>query len=198
MKKTFIHFKRGFTLIELLVVVGIIAVIAGIGGDMFATVMRTYRKAEIYSLSDKVGSGILTQMEQDIRLAIEVKEDKTSGNYLYLYIPKDGSIVEKRYEFAECDPNDTGPPPNTGYINYSEGSSGTPSNLVLDSTENLFKEDIFVKKYSEGKFVTRLNDITTGYDLVHVNFIIGVGGTCETPENIVYMQTSVNLRGGLE
>lgn len=197
MKKFSTSFKQGFTLIELLVVVGIIAVIAGIGGDMFATVMRTYRKAEIYSLSDKIGSGILTQMEQDIRLAIEVEEDSTSGNYLYLYIPKDGSIIEKKYEFAECNPSIVDPQPDTGYINYSEDSSG-PSNLILANTENLFKENIYVKKYSDGNFVTRINDITTGYDLVYVNFMIGVGGSCETPENTVYMQTSVNLRGGLE
>jgi|GEM_PF-3934856 len=183
--------KQGFTLIELLVVVGIISVIAGIGGDMFATVMRTYKKAEIYSLSDKVGSGILTQIEQDVRLAIDVKVDTTYGNYVYLYIPKDGTIIEKKYEFSECNSDDP------GYIKYSEDSN-TPTNLVIDSTENLFKETVYVKKFNGGNFIARLNDNTSGFDLVYVSFVIGVGGDCTTPKNEVFMQSSVNLRGGLE
>lgn len=197
--KYFLKNKKAFTLIELLVVVGIIAVIAGIGGDMFATVMRTYRKAELYSLTDKVASGILTQLEQDIRLAIEL-DVNPNGDSVDLYIPKSGSILKKTYTFSSCTQDTAN---GLGYINYSVGNS-TPSNLVIESTENIFNEQVYVKKIDTGNFITRIKDPTQGYDLVYVSFIIAVGvqpgetNGCTNPDNEVYMLSSINLRGGLE
>jgi len=72
--------SKGVTLIELLLVVGIISIIAVVGGDILLTVVRSYEKAQILGEVEQNGTLVSTVLENTIRDGSVVKY-KNGGAY---------------------------------------------------------------------------------------------------------------------
>ena len=183
--------SKGFTLVELLLVVGIIGIIAGISGDMFATVMRAYRKAEIFSYIERTGNNILTQIEQDLRSASLVTIDDVN-NIVDISIPNSsGGVINKRYQFKKCG---SGNDITTGI---------SPSSLVSSTTQAYLGTTMYIDNISAVPFVYYFDTATGRPGMVVVAFTLFVGDStsCTTPSNRFvesFFTTSVNLRGGIQ
>ncbi|MFH1566236.1 MAG: type II secretion system protein [bacterium] len=65
--------KKGVTLIELLIVVGIISIVAAVGGDILLTVIRAYKKAQILGTVEQNGSLASTLIENNLRNSAVIK-----------------------------------------------------------------------------------------------------------------------------
>jgi prepilin-type N-terminal cleavage/methylation domain-containing protein len=61
--------SKGFTLIELIVVVSLLVIIGGVGASIFASVFRSYNKANIINRVEQNGNYALSVMESQIRNA---------------------------------------------------------------------------------------------------------------------------------
>ncbi len=188
--------NAGFTLIELLVSIAIMGIIVGIGGDIFATLIRAYRKAEMFSLAETKGNTALTLIEQDIRSAISVD---TTTNSLTVYLPSSsGGTISRQYTFTECS---SGGSKGTISLNYN----GSTKALIDTTKTDLLGSSIAIKRMNVGgssvNYVTHTSQSSGDiqYDLVTVSFALNVGGTdpCNNPLVTSYFQTTVNLRGGL-
>ena len=187
----------GFTLVELLLVVGIIGIVAGIGGDMFATVVRAYRRAELFSYTEQVGNNILTSIEQDLRSASSVNINP-SGNSIKITIPTASGNVTRTYTFTSCTS-----PSYLGNVNMSVGA-GAPESIFSSPTNNtFFNTRLYVNKIGSANYFSSLKDSTGRYSIVTVSFTVFTGNTgnpCTTPSNRdteSHFITSVNLRGGI-
>ena len=219
--------QTGFTLIELLVSIGILAIIVGIGGDILATVIRAYRKAELFSLVDRNGSYALTLIEQDIRSAIDIKvvddigagtffapddPNQASSQILLSFPEASGDFTYKRYNISLCDGGGTN---EIGLDTVGDGTSF--SNLVLSAGggsdflgESLSVIDFgyndpsvpFVNPLVHVDPFVRLRDTAgqRGFDIVYISFGLSAGGAtpCPTGDVKAFFQTSVNLFGGLQ
>jgi prepilin-type N-terminal cleavage/methylation domain-containing protein len=64
--------SKGFTLIELIVVVSLLVIIGGVGASIFASVFRSYNKANIINRVEQNGNYALSVMESQIRNAQSV------------------------------------------------------------------------------------------------------------------------------
>lgn len=214
--------QKGFTLIELLVSIGILAIIVGIGGDILATVIRAYRKAELFSLVDRNGSYALTLIEQDIRSAIDIKvvddigagtffapddPNQASSQILLSFPEASGDFTYKRYNISLCDGGGTN---EIGLDTVGDGASF--SNLVLSAGggSDFLGESLSVIDFGYanlGAFTpvdpfVRLRDTAgqRGFDIVYISFGLSAGGAtpCPTGDVKAFFQTSVNLLGGLQ
>lgn len=186
--------KAGFTLVELLLVVAIIGIVAGIGGDMFATVMRAYRRAELFSYTERVGNSVLTQIEQDLRAASLVTIP--NGNTLNLSIPTaSGGTVSKSYVFTPCS-------------GANEGAVTLDGTSIFTSigTNTFLATKLYVAPYSGNPIFSIQQDSTNRYSIVTVAFYVysgassGANSPCSSePLRITksLFTTSVNLRGGI-
>jgi len=72
-KRIIIFKKTGFTLIELLVVIGIMAVVGGVGSDLFISILKGANKANVINEVKQNGNHVLDVMERNIRNAKEAK-----------------------------------------------------------------------------------------------------------------------------
>ena len=194
--------KAGFTLVELLISIAIMGILVGIGGDIFATLIRAYRKAEMFSLAEAKGNTTLTLIEQDIRSAISV--DVPDENNIDVFIPKssDSGTIQRTYKFSVCTSDNEN---ERGSISLKEGASATFNKLIDTSKTDLLGATLAIAKMkvsgSDVPFVVQTKQ-TSGdiqYDLITISFALNVGGTnpCTSPLVTSYFQTTVNLRGGL-
>lgn len=71
--------KKGVTLIELLIVVGIISIVAVVGGDILLTVVRAYKKAQILGMVEQNGSLVGTLLENNLRNSSVIKYENLAG-----------------------------------------------------------------------------------------------------------------------
>jgi len=75
--------KKGVTLIELLIVVGVISIVAAVGGDILLTVVRAYKKAQILGTVEQNGSLASTLMENNLRNSAVIKYfDNSIGDFV--------------------------------------------------------------------------------------------------------------------
>lgn len=186
--------QLGFTLVELLLVVGIIGIVAGIGGDMFATVMRAYRRAELFSYTERVGNSVLTQIEQDLRSASLV--NIPNSNTLELSIPtSSGGTISKTYSFTPCTSTNAG----TVLLDSNSIFTSSQTNTFLGTT-------VYVNTYNGAPIFSMQQDSTNRYSIVTVAFYLYSGSPsgASTPCSNDLLRvtkslftTSVNLRGGI-
>lgn len=73
--------KTGFTLVELLVVIGIMAVVGGVGSDLFVSILKGANKANVINEVKQNGNHALDVMERNIRNA---KEANLGGSGAFL------------------------------------------------------------------------------------------------------------------
>lgn len=169
--------KKGFTLIELLIYVGILSILLGIGGDIFAFVIRAYRRAEMISSIELLGNNILTQIEQDTRVSPNIElVDETQTVTL-----NNGA---KTYTFISC----------------SDTDQGSVSGFNFNTSQNFFNTPIYINNIPGGAyFLVRTSDSSQSYDMLTISFALSTGGAnpCASPEYTSYFQTIVNLRGGI-
>jgi len=74
--------KKGVTLIELLIVVGIISIVAAVGGDILLTVVRAYKKAQTLGVVEQNGSLVGTLLENDLRNSSVIKYENDIGEFV--------------------------------------------------------------------------------------------------------------------
>lgn len=178
---------KAFTLVELLLSVAIMGIIVGIGGDVFATVIRAYRRAEVFGLTEKNGNFILTSIEQDIRSAINVaiSPNANSGNNIVITKTTPTGTETVEYEFSFCD---------------------TGSNTVTRDGDNLLSAenpisaaDLFILPMGTSEPIVRIkgDNESRQYDIVYVSFVLAA--SCSDSDTYAgYYQTTVNLRGGIQ
>lgn len=179
---------KAFTLVELLLSVAIMGIIVGIGGDVFATVIRAYRRAEIFGLTEKNGNFILTSIEQDIRSAINVAitPNANSGNKIVITKATPTGTENVEYEFSFCSGTDSGNVTRDG------------DNLL--SAENpISASNLFILPMGSSDPIVRIegDNESRHYDIVYVSFVLAA--SCSDSETYAgYYQTTVNLRGGIQ
>jgi len=66
--------KKAFTLVELLITVGIISIIAVVGGDILLTVTRAYKKAQTLGEVEQNGTYASTVLENSLRNSSDVED----------------------------------------------------------------------------------------------------------------------------
>lgn len=173
--------KRGFTLIELVIYIGILSILMGIGGDIFAFVIRAYQRAEMISSIELLGNNILTQIEQDTR----VSESVVLLNSNDITLKFSNGLPDKSYIFTHC----------------SDASSGGVSGFNFSQSQNFFRTQIYLSEISNPSinFFVRTNDSSGSYDMLTISFALSSGGSnpCTAPLYKSYFQTIVNLRGGI-
>lgn len=182
-----------FTLVELLLVVGIIGIVAGIGGDMFTTVMRAYRKAELFSLVERTGNNVLTQIEQDLRSA-SVVTTNASGDQLTITLPGGTSKV---YAFTTCSTSIKG------------NATVNGATLISATNQTFYNTSLYVTLVpSSTRYFTVITDADSKPLAVFVSFQMFAGNASSSPapcsgsntNRVVesFFQTTVNLRGGIK
>ena len=67
--------QRGFTLVELLVVVGLMALLAGVGADLFIHSLKAYHKSQIINRLEQNGNYAMSIIANHARNAKEVTVD---------------------------------------------------------------------------------------------------------------------------
>src|SRR3989344_7560557 len=195
------QFYKGFTLIEVLISVGILSIIVGLGGDILATVIRSYQKAELFNLVDKNGSYALSLIEQEIRSSISVKLYESDGSIstdddgfgLELTLPTSPTPTVKTYTIGYC----TSSSPGTVKLNGNDIVLNSVDTAVTGQQLNVMSFDS--ANPASPPFV-RVSDPTgqSSFDIIYVSFAVGAGddgsggGACAAPLNRAYFQTSVN------
>ncbi len=173
--------KHGFTLIELVIYIGILSILIGVGGDIFAFVVRAYQRAEMISAIELLGNNILTQIEQDTRVAENIVTNGSNNVTLKF----SNGLAEKPYVFTSC----------------TNTSSGGVSGFNFGATQNFFNTQIYLSQIPNSNidFFVRTNDSSGVYDMLTISFALSTGGTtpCTAPLYTSYFQTIVNLRGGI-
>lgn len=180
--------KTGFTLIELLLSIGIMGIIVGIGGDVFATVIRAYRRAEVFGLTEKNGNFILTTIEQDIRAAIDVKVEP-DGKKITIIKPTTTGTESIVYTFALCTSAT-----DTGSVKRGVSDLLTSENPISQAT-------LYLEPFPGGiNPITRIKDNTNAakYDMVYISFVLSDKCDSAVKNNEGFYQTAVNLRGGIQ
>ena len=71
--------KFGFTLIEILVAIGILAIIAVVGSNMFLTILKSTTKTKVLTEVKQEGDFALQVMERMIRNAQKITSDCSEG-----------------------------------------------------------------------------------------------------------------------
>ncbi|MBP7859704.1 type II secretion system protein [Patescibacteria group bacterium] len=171
--------KHGFTLIELVIYIGILSILIGVGGDIFAFVIRAYQRAEMISAIELLGNNILTQIEQDTR----VSENIVTYSSNNVTLKFSNGLTDRSYVFTSC----------------TNTSSGGVSGFNFGATQNFFNTQIYLNQIPNIDFFVRTNDSSGVYDMLTISFALSTGGTtpCTAPLYTSYFQTIVNLRGGI-
>ncbi len=97
--------SAGFTLVELLIVVSLIAITAGISGDIILSLVRSFTKTQITNDIEQAGSFVISKMEKEMRSATSitgggncassitfVKDNSTGGADTITYSLNNGSM----------------------------------------------------------------------------------------------------------
>ena len=96
----------GFTLVELLIVVSLIAITAGISGDIILSLVRSFTKTQVTNEIEQVGSFVISKMEKEMRSATSitsggstcsgtvtfVKDNSSGGADTIMYALSNGSM----------------------------------------------------------------------------------------------------------
>ena len=110
------HSEKGFTLTELLIVVALMVIIAGVGGSVITSLVRSYNKANIINQIEQNGNYALSVMENQIRNA----QDVSGGGGSLTVKTQDGT--DTTFEFTSvaktCGSNNV----NVGVVKKTQGS----------------------------------------------------------------------------
>jgi len=207
-------------MVELLVSIGILAVIVGIGGDILATVIRAYRKAELLSLIERNGNYAIGLLEQDVRSSIDLKVYDSSnvaypdsnpdqqGNKVRIGIPSGTGNTFRRYEIQYCTAGNLGSiavDPDDDDLNYEEVVGSGLDLTEIDFLDERLAVIDFELALGQPALVNSIRRIKNSsgqktYDIVYISFALGAGGAdpCVNPQVRAFFQTSVNLFGGLQ
>lgn len=181
--------KKGVTLIELLIVVGVISIVAAVGGDILLTVIRAYKKAQVLGTVEQNGSLVSTLLGNNLRNSSTIKyesggafsevgEDQAiESNYIKI---TSSQGVSSTIQFVEGGGGGTCP---NGRIEV-DGASITDTNVLSGAN--------IVRKGSSSVF-TIYNPIE-GSPIVTVLF--DVKEACQSPVSAsAEFNTTVVLRG---
>jgi len=174
---------KAFTLVELLLSMAIMGIIVGIGGDVFATVIRAYRRAELFGLTEKNGNFILTTVEQDIRSAISVNV-AADGKSIDITKPTASGTEIIKYTFSFC---------GAGNAVTRNGDS------LLVGNNPVSGANLYLQQFGTVDPIVRINGTADSrtYDIVYISFVLA--DKCDpAATNVGYYQTTVNLRGGIQ
>jgi len=94
-------FSRGFTLVELLIGITILAVIAGVAGDMVISTIRSYNKSQVLNTVTQNGNYALGVWRDDMQNAKSV--DTCDLNTLQM-TARDGSVIVYNLVATVSDP----------------------------------------------------------------------------------------------
>jgi len=183
--------KRGVTLIELLIVVGVISIVAAVGGDILLTVIRAYKKAQVLGTVEQNGSLVSTLLGNNLRNSstikyyesednfLEVGEDETIGSNYIKITSSQG--VSSTIQFVEGDAS--GNPCRNGRIEV-DGNPITDTNVVSGAN--------VVRKGSSSVFA--IYNPIEGSPVVTVLF--DVKEACQSPVTaMAEFNNTVTLRG---
>lgn len=124
--------KTGFTLIELLVVIGIMAVVGGVGTDLFVSILKGANKANVINEVKQNGNYALDIMERNIRNAKEAQlggiEPFLQNNVLIL---KDVNDTYIQFRFVLPTPV----PLTNGKITIATGDTLPATGILADEKD---------------------------------------------------------------
>ena len=158
----------GFTLIEILVVVGLLAVMAAIGSNMFFTTLRSSNKSKTLTTVKQNGDYALTTIERLIRDSEKVIINSDGS----LCVAGMNKIKTKRLDGSE--------------VEFTCEGEGTANGLIASNSARLISSDVKLDSCSfdcssQGEFYPQI---------VAIDFTLSQAAVTTRPEE----QASVNFR----
>ena len=171
------QYVSGFTLVELLIGITILAVIAGISGDMVISSIRSYNKSQVLNTITQNGNYALGVLRDDIQNA---KSLTCNNSYQMTLTNRDGANV--KYTLA---------PTNCTGANVN-GSLTRNINTGASSTVHVWDNDPSPTGSASSGFSCNGN-------LVSVTLVLGqacIGGSRMDTTATTVLKSSVVVRGG--
>ncbi|OIP97221.1 hypothetical protein COT69_02805 [candidate division WWE3 bacterium CG09_land_8_20_14_0_10_39_24] len=181
--------KKGVTLIELLIVVGVISIVAAVGGDILLTVIRAYKKAQILGTVEQNGSVSSTFLENNLRDASVIRYE---GGGQFVEIPEGESVSSDYIKITSSQGV-------TATIQFVEGGTGgsCPNGKIevdgVSITSTDVNSGVNVIKKNGGAIFTIYNPDNTP---PVITTIFDVTQACQSPVTAkAEFNTTVTLRG---
>lgn len=114
--------QKGFTLLELLIAISLLAITAGLTGDIILTLVRSYNKIRITNEIEQTGNVAMSKLEKELRVATKLTEPDPSCATPPSCFCGDTLVFEKTALIDPLDDNDDEPVEITYTIDSSTGS----------------------------------------------------------------------------
>jgi len=151
----------GYTLIEIIITVGILAVVAVIGTNIFFTVLKGSSKSKVLTTVKQNGDYALSVMERMIRNSENIivnSDDQTCDLGMTKFKIRGLDKQETEFEFVDNDAD-----PSNGYDYIASNSSRLTSDEVkiINPTFDCVKDSDFTPPSITIKFTVSQNMVTT-------------------------------------
>jgi prepilin-type N-terminal cleavage/methylation domain-containing protein len=136
--------EKGFTLVELLVVIALFSLLAAVGADIFAPMIRAYNKANIQNEVNQNGRYTLSLLEQQIRNAkrvVNFNSDVVSSSIQIEDYDNNLVTFDRGEETADCPAGK-----NNGYLRITRVGQNPVTNAPLTNRDK--KKGVNVKNFN--------------------------------------------------
>lgn len=174
-----LHKNLGFTLVELLVVIALFSLLASVGADIFAPMIRAYNKTNVQNEVNQNGRYTLSLLEQQIRNAkriVSFNSDTISSSIQIEDYGNNLVTFDRGEETVGCPAGK-----NNGFLRLTRLGRNPLSNVSLTNRDK--RKGVNVKNF--------VIDVNTLVSPNVVSFKLQISQACGASLNVDYLAETV-------